>query len=140
MATTASRQRACISHDEVCGIFDLDWATLQPRALDLADGLFLFAGVRKTETDPTDIVSLTQTWQPALERARTFIEAYLRIETITDEEWAVLELVVRARWLYCRIGGMVKLPEERRADFSLPMVWLALFRALDDGALRRCYD
>jgi Ser/Thr protein kinase RdoA (MazF antagonist) len=122
------------SHDEVCGIFDLDWATLQPRVLDLADGVFLFAGVRKTETDPTDIVSLTQTWQPALERARIFIDAYLRIETVTEEEWAVLELALRARWLYCRIGGMVKLPEGCRVDFVVDGL-LAPLRALDEGVL-----
>src|SRR5579862_2480718 len=48
--------------DRVSGIFDLDWATVQPRLLDLADGVFLFAGERDSDIDPADIVSLTQSW------------------------------------------------------------------------------
>lgn len=117
--------------EEVSGIFDLDWATVQPRVLDLADGVFLFSGERATEIDAADIVSLTQTWQPSLRRTRVFMETYLQTETVTEEEWAVLKHVVRARWLYCRVGGMVKLPEERRLDFLLDGL-LEPLRALDE--------
>jgi homoserine kinase type II len=116
---------------EVSGVFDLDWATVQPRVLDLADGVFLFSGERATDIDPADIVSLAQTWKPSVERTRLFMDAYLQIETVTGEEWAVLKHVVRARWLYCRIGGMVKLPQERRLDFLLEGL-LPPLRALDD--------
>jgi Ser/Thr protein kinase RdoA (MazF antagonist) len=117
--------------DEVSGIFDLDWATIQPRVLDLADGVFLFAGERSTAIDAADIVSLTQTWQPSVQRARVFMDAYLQHEEVAQEEWDVLECVVRARWLYCRIGGMVKLPEERRLEFLLDGL-LEPLRALDE--------
>jgi Ser/Thr protein kinase RdoA (MazF antagonist) len=117
--------------DAVSGIFDLDWATVQPRVLDLADGVFLFAGERATDIDAADIVSLTQTWQPSVPRARVFMEAYLQGEAVEEEEWAVLELTVRARWLYCRVGGMVKLPEERRLDYLIAGL-LAPLRAMDD--------
>lgn len=116
--------------NEVSGVFDLDWATVQPRILDLADGVFLFAGERETEIDAADIVSLTQTWLPSAKRTRAFMAAYLHAEDVTEEEWAVLKYVVRARWLYCRVGGMVKLPEEQRLDFLLNGL-LAPLRGLD---------
>lgn len=116
---------------EVSGVFDLDWATVQPRVLDLADGVFLFAGDRATDIDAADIVSLTQTWTPSVERSCLFLDAYRQIETITQEERAVLNHMVRARWLYCRIGGRVKLPEERRLDFLLEGL-IPPLRALDE--------
>lgn len=116
---------------DVCGVFDLDWATVQPRVLDLADGVFLFAGERETDIHAADIISLTQTWTPSAERARLFLDAYRQIETITEEERAVLNHVVRARWIYCRVGGMAKLPEERRLDYLLEGL-LPPLRALDE--------
>lgn len=103
--------------DRVCGIYDLDWATVQPRVLDLADGVFLFAGRRASPIDASDIVSLTQTWTPDLPRWRAFVDAYLETETVADAEWEALIPTVRARWLFCRIGGRVKLPAERQAAF-----------------------
>lgn len=117
--------------DAVSGIFDLDWATVQPRVLDLADGVFLFAGERATAIDAADIVSLTQTWTPSLERARLFLDAYQEMETVLPEEWAALELVVRARWLYCRVAGRLKLPEEQRLDYVVDGL-LEPLRALDN--------
>ncbi len=105
--------------DHVSGVFDLDWATVQPRILDLADGVFLFAGERASEIDATDIVSLTQTWTPSEHRTRAFLEAYLQHEQMTEDEWGVMELAIRARWLHCRIGGMAKLPEKHRVTYLL---------------------
>lgn len=104
-------------NDRVSGIFDLDWATEQPRVLDVADGLFLFAGARAAGIDATDIVSLTQTWTPSLKRSRTFLEGYLETETIGEEEWRILVSAIRARWIYCRIAGRMKLPSERRTGY-----------------------
>jgi homoserine kinase type II len=116
--------------DDVAGIFDLDWATEQPRALDLADGLFLFAGERATVIDAADIVSLTQTWTPSPARERVFLDAYRECESITCEETAALGLLLRARWLYCRVQGMAKLPQERRAFYFVKGL-LDPLRALD---------
>jgi hypothetical protein len=59
------------------------------------------------------------------------MEAYLQCAEVAAEEWDVLELTVRARWLYCRVGGMVKLPEERRLDYLIEGL-LAPLRAMDD--------
>jgi len=116
--------------DEVSGIFDLDWATLQPRARDLADGVFLFAGERESDIDDTDIFSLTQTWRPSAERASVFMSAYLGPEALAEDEMAALPLFVRARWLYCRVAGMVKVTPERRIEYFTAGL-LEPLRALD---------
>jgi len=103
--------------DEVAGIFDLDWATVQPRVRDLADGIFLYAGERESDIDAADIFSLTQTWRPSIERGSVCMAAYLAAETVTGEEADALPLFVRARWLYCRVAGMVKVTPERRIGY-----------------------
>lgn len=115
---------------EVSGIFDLDWATEQPRLRDLADGIFLFAGERETDIDAADIFSLTQTWRPCAQRAKAFTDAYLASETLTDEELAALPLFVRARWLYCRVAGMAKVTPGRRIEYFTTGL-LEPLRALD---------
>jgi len=103
--------------DEVAGIFDLDWATVQPRARDLADGIFLFAGERDGDIDASNISSLTQTWRPSVERGGVFMGAYLASETVTEEEVAALPVLIRARWLYCRVAGMAKVDPAQRVEY-----------------------
>lgn len=105
--------------EQVSGVFDLDWATLQPRVLDIADGVFLLAGERLSPLDATNIVSLTQTWNPSQSRTLCFLQAYLQTEPLSLEEWEVLDLAVRTRWLSCRLSGMAKLPEGERIDYFL---------------------
>jgi len=101
----------------ICGIFDLDWASEQPRLLDLADGLFLFCGERSSPLDPTDIRSLTQSWTPSPNRWRDFLSGYLEEGTITEIEWRYLIPMVRARWLTCRFLGRSKVSEAEAAGF-----------------------
>jgi len=105
--------------DEVSGIFDLDWATLQPRVRDLADGIFLFAGERASDIAAEDIFSLTQTWTPSPKRAKAFMRAYLEDESLEDDELEALPLFVRARWLYCRVAGMMKVIPGRRIEYFI---------------------
>jgi homoserine kinase type II len=116
--------------DRVAGIFDLDWATVQPRLVDIADGVIFFAGERDSDIDSADIVSLTQTWRPSPERTRVFLDAYQQTLTILPEEWAALDGAVRARWLYCRVIGRSKVPADRPLDFFLNEL-LEPLRALD---------
>ena len=114
----------------MAGVFDLDWATVQPRLLDLADGVFLFAGRRATPIDAADIVSLTQTWLPCPQRTRAFLDGYREAEAVSAAEWEMLPHAVRARWLYCRVAGRLKLPEGRRTDYVADGL-LEPLRALD---------
>jgi len=116
--------------DEVSGIFDLDWATVQPRLRDLADGIFLYAGERESDIDASDIFSLTQTWRPSRERGRVFMRGYLESGRVSADEEAALPLFVRARWLYCRVAGMVKVAPAQRVEYFIGRL-LAPLRALD---------
>jgi Ser/Thr protein kinase RdoA (MazF antagonist) len=116
--------------DGVCGIFDLDWATFQPRVLDIADGLMLFCGERSSDIDGADIVSLTQTWRPSRSRGTAFLSAYLEIESIEPQEREALPTFVRALWLSCRTDGMAKVAPERRCGYLLDGL-LEPLRAMD---------
>ncbi len=117
--------------DDVSSIFDLDWATCQPRLRDLADGILFFAARRATDIDGGDIASLTQT--PALDtgRAWAFLAAYETAAAwpLAADEIAVLPEFIRARWLFCRVDAMRKVPADRRLSLLLngiaePLDWL----------------
>lgn len=105
--------------DRLSGIFDLDWATVQPRILDLADGIVFFAGERSGPMLDNDITSLTQTWRPSAPRTGAFMEAYLEAEELSAEEVDALPLMVRALWLSCRVEGMEKVRHDRRPAYLL---------------------
>lgn len=116
--------------DQIGGIYDLDWATVQPQLRDIADGLIFFAGVRDGDVDSSDIRLLTRTWLPSTERSDAFLEAYARRRPVGDER-ALLPLFMRARWLYCRTIGRSKVPEDERiAYFTFGL--LEPLRALDE--------
>jgi homoserine kinase type II len=117
---------------EVVGIFDLDWATRQPRMVDIADGLIFFAGVRASPTDPADIFSLTQTFEFDPPRMRAFLRAY-GAEVLTQDEANRLRDFLLARWIYCRADAMRKVPDEEKLRLLLtgveePLEWLERYR------------
>ena len=118
--------------DAVVGVFDLDWATRQPRARDLADGLWFSAARRRTDIDDRDIASLTQAPELDTDRSIAFLRAYLEFGRIEEAELQALPDFMRARWLYCRVAGMSKVPEEQRVAFLLHEVEGPL-RVLDEG-------
>ena len=108
----------------VCAIFDLDWATPQPRPVDLADGLIYFAGQRAQRMDPLDIRTLTGPFTLHTDRVRTFLRAYLERASISSQELEALPKFMLARWLYSRADPMRrKLPPEEALDYLLAGVW-----------------
>jgi Ser/Thr protein kinase RdoA (MazF antagonist) len=117
--------------NDVGGIFDLDWATYQPRLRDLADGILFFAAGRATDIDGGDIASLTQTPKLDMGRSRGFLVAYEAMGwPLTEDEIAALPEFIKARWLFCRVDALRKVPADRRLALLLngiaePLDWLA---------------
>lgn len=120
--------------DRVCGIFDLDWATRQPRLVDIADGVMYFAARRPSGLDAADIRTLTRAFTLDEERTRVFIEAYRSAGALVRGELNRLPDFLLARWLYSRIDPMRrKIPEEEAIDYLLEGVWGPI------GAIQRFY-
>ncbi|MBM3474782.1 MAG: hypothetical protein FJX75_16075 [Armatimonadetes bacterium] len=110
--------------DRVCGIFDLDWATHQPRLLDVADGVAFFAGTRSRPVDASDIRSLTQPFRLEPARTRAFLEGYRSVLPVRPDELRLLPQFLLARWLWCRADPMRrKVPREEAIDYLLDGIW-----------------
>ena len=117
--------------DVVCGVFDLDWATRQPRMIDIADGIIFFAGVRDSELDGADIWSLTQTFTLDEGRTRGFLRGYSRGGggEVPEPDWKLLAAYMLARWLYCRTDPMRrKLTKSVAARYLLSGIWGPIFQ------------
>lgn len=116
--------------ERVVGVFDLDWCTRQPRAVDLADGLLFFCSHRHEPIVPGDIWSLTQTMRMDAELTRAFGAGYIALLSPTGAELAALADLMRCRWLYCRVDAAVrKVVAGRRVEFLLrdlfaPLDWI----------------
>lgn len=108
----------------VCGIFDLDWATRQPKMVDVADGIAFFASRRKIPINPADIRSLTQPFELDFFRIRVFLAGYCAESHVDPAELALLPQFLLARWLWCRADAMRrKVPREEAVDFLLDGIW-----------------
>ena len=109
---------------EVAGIFDLDWATRQPKLVDLADGVVFFAGLRPTPLDPADIRSLTQPFELSPERTGAFLAGYGEVAGAAAPDLPRLPQFMQARWLWCRADPMRrKVPRAEAIDFLLDGLW-----------------
>lgn len=100
---------------DTLGIFDLDCASRQPRARDLADGILYFCARRDGPFDASTIVRLTRECWLEPDRNRVFLEAY---GPITPEEQAALPWLVAARWTFSRVHGRRKLPRDAWPDYA----------------------
>jgi homoserine kinase type II len=119
----------------ICGVFDLDWATRQPRMVDVADGIIFFAGVRRVPLDAGDIRSLTQTFALEPERTEAFLRGYGRGRAMAAREMAALPDFMLARWLYCRADPMQrKVAPAEAVTFLLDGIWppIEAIRSLRD--------
>jgi Ser/Thr protein kinase RdoA (MazF antagonist) len=103
---------------QVAGVFDWDWASDQPRMVDLADGLLFFCGRRDSPLAGGDVWSLSEAFDIDAERVAQFGEAYLSAIQPRPEELAALPDLMRARWLYSRAdGARRKVEAGRRVEF-----------------------
>ena len=100
------------------GVFDWDWASSQPRMVDVADGLLFFCGVRRGALVAGDIWSLTEAFSIDESRVEGFLEGYSSDLRLTSEELRALPDLMRCRWLYCRAdAARRKVAPERAAEF-----------------------
>lgn len=115
--------------NRVAGVFDLDWASEQPRIRDVADGVFYIASRRRTPLRGEDIFSLTEAPALDLDRARVFLQRYAEREPLAPEELKALPNLLRARWLYARTSGMHKVSADKQAllflrEIDAPLRWI----------------
>ncbi|MGI5816884.1 MAG: phosphotransferase [Armatimonadota bacterium] len=102
----------------VAGVFDWDWASSQPRAVDLADGLLFFCGVRDAPPVAGDIWSLTDAFTIDHQRVDHFLSGYASRTDLSSAEIQALPDLMRCRWLYCRVdAAQRKVIPERRVEF-----------------------
>lgn len=129
---------------EVAGVFDWDWASRQPRMVDLADGLLFFCGVRESPVIGADIWSLSEAFEIDPERVAFFGAGYTSLIAPEATELAVLPDLMRARWLYSRAdAAMRKVEGARRVEFVTrglhrPLAAISRLEAdlIDGSALR----
>ncbi|HCA47525.1 MAG TPA: hypothetical protein DEP45_09275 [Armatimonadetes bacterium] len=119
----------------VVGVFDWDWASRQPRMVDVADGLLFFCGVRREPLIAGNIWSLTGAFAIGEERVEQFLNGYRRAITPTADELRALPDLMRARWLYCRVDAARRKVEPARAvefitkELELPLEGVARLEA-----------
>ncbi|MFW5866916.1 MAG: phosphotransferase, partial [Armatimonadota bacterium] len=102
----------------VVGVFDWDWASRQPRTVDVADGLLFFCGVRDTPLVAGDIWSLTAAFTIDHARLGSFLEGYEGALPLTADERGSLPDLMRCRWLFCRVDAAIrKVAPRRRVEF-----------------------
>lgn len=102
----------------VVGVFDWDWASRQPRMVDVADGLLFFCGERLSPLVGGDIWSLTEAFEIDPRRVEHFLAGYRQRIELTPAERAALPDLMRCRWLYCRADAANRKVESgRRVEF-----------------------
>jgi Ser/Thr protein kinase RdoA (MazF antagonist) len=104
--------------EEICGLFDFDWISRQPRIRDVADGIIFFSSKRKENIRGNDIFSLTSGYVMDMERARIFIKAYEKNVNIplTSEENQYLLYFILARLIHSRVQALQKIPLNRSVE------------------------
>jgi len=110
----------------VCGIFDFDWVSWQPRIRDLTDGLLFFCSRVKKRYRSFSIFSLTQPMTLDAKQVTLFLETYQKILPLTVAECKLLPVFMEARWIFCRVDGLRKVAENKQIDFLLDRVFLPL--------------
>lgn len=102
----------------VVGVFDWDWASRQPRMVDMADGLLFFCGVRLSPLVSGDIWSLTEAFNIDMGRVEHVLAGYTERVEIPGDELLALPDLMRCRWLHCRVDAANrKVAPERRVEF-----------------------
>jgi Ser/Thr protein kinase RdoA (MazF antagonist) len=113
----------------VQGVFDFDWAWRDSRVRDVAQGAFFFGARRSQALSGGDIWSLTSCPTLGLPQMMDFVAAYQSVYPLSQEEREALPHALLGCWIAWRTEGVMKVAEERRAEFMLadfftPFQWV----------------
>ena len=99
----------------ICGLFDFDWVSLQPRLRDVADGIIYFASRRNQNITGNNIFSLASGYTLDIERSKKFINAYCRNVYIPllKEEIKYIPYFIKARLMHSRVQALSKIPRHQ---------------------------
>jgi len=106
------------SRGRVCGLFDFDWISLQPRMSDVVDGLIYFASKRDKALDGADIFSLVEDYELDRERSEIFLDTYSEdiYSILSEDEAASAPLFMKARLINNRVDALRKIPFDKALD------------------------
>ena len=96
----------------VSGIFDWDCAAWLPKMRDVADGLIFFAARREGRFDATNIVTLLKCCWADERRFDVFLREYVNENSLSGAGLKSLGWFVRARWIFSRVEGRLKVPKK----------------------------
>ncbi|MFC5647702.1 phosphotransferase enzyme family protein, partial [Paenibacillus solisilvae] len=118
-------------NNSVCGLFDFDWISIQPRIRDVVDGIIYFSAIRSEGIDGSDIFSLTQPCSFDNDRSKLFVDAYQSNchRPLDTDEIAIIPYLMKARLVHSRVEALTKIPVSRRVEMltkgiSEPLLWL----------------
>jgi Ser/Thr protein kinase RdoA (MazF antagonist) len=100
---------------KICGLFDFDWISRQPRIRDVADGIIYFSSRRNENIIGDNIFSLTSGYSMDLNRIRIFLHDYNESVNfpLTPEEKKCIPYLICARLIHSRVQALSKIPEEQ---------------------------
>jgi Ser/Thr protein kinase RdoA (MazF antagonist) len=115
----------------VCGLFDFDRVSMQPRIRDVSDGVIYFSSIRSGKLSGGDIFSLTGGYMPDLDRSLVFMHGYIKNVTLglSEREIKLIPCFMRVRLINSRIEALSKIPESKTIEMLTtnmepPLRWL----------------
>ncbi|NLC68537.1 MAG: phosphotransferase [Clostridiaceae bacterium] len=100
---------------KICGLFDFDWVSRQPRIRDIVDGIIYFSSKRDENIKGDNIFSLTSGYIMDLRRIKIFFDAYNKSVnlTLSPQEINCIPYLICARLIHSRVQALPKIPEKK---------------------------
>jgi homoserine kinase type II len=100
---------------KICGLFDFDWVSRQPRIKDIVDGIIYFSSKRNENIKGDNIFSLTSGYTINIQRIKIFIDAYYKSVNLplSPQEINCIPYLIRARLIHSRVQALPKIPENQ---------------------------
>lgn len=119
------------SNGKICGLFDFDWISEQPRLRDIIDGLIYFSSIRSENIASGDILSLVRGYTLDIPRSKVFLKRYIEniSKPLTKNEFKYMLCLIKSRLMHSRVQALAKIPKERAVEMLTtgiiePLRWL----------------